>query len=250
MGSRGLSNIQKGSKYDYLLSKLVGRKGKGLFDREPNLIDALKLVNPNYDTRWLLGKPSDTSRGSEYDKWARNCAITSTAGALQIMGYDVEALARTSTWRGFDSVFEYDWKDFNSYLAPKNGTNWHGTDWHFSSSNPNKGAPDGTLDAKSCSGWIDKQMQSWGTHSVAIMNVQWNSGGGHAIVVYREKYKTSVFDFQTHQYYSIDQFFTSHKNIKFESTGLYRMDNQKLKTKSKDAYKMIKRRKKNNKQNK
>lgn len=243
MGSRGLSS--KGSSSTNV-AKLLGKKGEALFVRYPNMPDAMRVVNPNYDEWWWTHPPTDRDVGSDYYKWGKNCALCSTAGVLQIMGYDVEAMPRDVTWRGFDSVFDYNWSDYSSYLVPGDVDkfNYSGTEYKYTSMNNNHSANSNSSVAD-VADKIDKQMQSWGVRSTAIMNVAWNNGGAHAIVALRGKTRSYILDFQTHKYYTVEGFFKTFKNrIDPQSVGLYRMDNQKLKNSSSDAKKVVRRRKK------
>ena len=198
----------------------------------------MKIVNPNYKPYSNL-----TSKGKEENKpYHKNCALCSVAGVLQLMGYDVEAMPRDTDWRGFDNVFNFDWKNHDNYVAPANQVNYSGTNWLDSRANPNK------FNCRTSQSVINKlqdTMTRWGEHSFAIMNVKWNGkskSGCHAVVVYKEKYATTIMDFQTGQTYSgssLQQFF---KDVSPGSVGLYRMDNAKLRDNIKDLDKIVKRR--------
>jgi len=243
MGSRGLSSKRGGEQSS---AKLLGKKLEEIFERYPNVIEALRIVNPNFDEYWLRYPPTERDEGSEYWKWGKNCALVVTAAALQLMGYDVEAMPRDTVWRGFDNVFEFDWKDYDNYMSPGDVDrfNYSGTDYFGSYSNPNK-TSDWKMSTEtndSVASVVDNKMQQWGTHSFAAMNVSWKQGGAHVVIVYREKYRTSVFDFQTHRSYDIEDYFK--KDIEKDSVGLYRLDNRKIKDKIKDGNKIFRRRKK------
>ena len=224
----------------------LGRAGKDIFSRNDNDFNkVMRLVNPNYinyQSYQRLGDGStvNTSEKNRNKPYHGNCALCSVAGVLQLMGYDVEAMPRDKTWRGFDSVFDFDWNNHDNYIAPSaRRLNYIGTDWWESRNNPNKAKQN----LSQLSIQLDNKMQDWGEHSFAIMNVQWKgSRKSHAVVVYREKYHTTVMDFQNGQTQDIHQYIRT-KGIKPSSVGLYRMDNAKLKDNIKDLDKIVKFRK-------
>ena len=223
----------------------LGAQGADIFTRNDNDFNkVMRIVNPNYINKQSFKRldgsqanPSDLKDNAPYRK---NCALCSVAGVLQLMGYDVEAMPRDKTWRGFDNVFDFDWSNHDNFIAPSaKRINYTGTDYVESKVNPNKAKQ--TLDAVAQQ--VDSKMQDWGLHSYAIMNVQWkNSKKSHAVVVYREKYDTTVMDFQTGEIQSIKNYIKT-KGIKPSSIGLYRMDNVKIKDNIQDLDKIVKRRK-------
>lgn len=222
----GRSGIPKGLKNT--TAKVLGMKMKPLFERH-DMIEALRIVNPNYNM---------PGTGTDY---THNCALCTTAAALQLMGYDVEAMPRDKKWRGFDSVFDYVWTPEN-FKSPKDKfENYTGIPWDENYHNTNRFTGS---DANSVRSEIEAQMKSWGTKSFAAMNVAWKGGGAHVVIVYQEKHQTTVMDFQTHATYSVEQWFNAHPNAKSESIGLYRLDNQKIKSSIKDVNKIVKRRNK------
>lgn len=218
----GRSGLPKGVKN--ITSKTLGLKMAPMFERY-SVDDALKIVNPRYN---------EPGTGISY---THNCALCVSAAALQLMGYDVEAMPRDRKWRGFDSVFDYKWTPEN-FRAPENKfVNYTGVPWDKNYDNPNRFTSSGVKQE------IMDQMAAWGNKSFAAMNVSWKGGGAHVVIVYHEKSKTSIMDFQTHQRYSVEQWFKAHPSAKPETIGLYRLDNQKLKSNARDLHKIVKRRK-------
>lgn len=224
----------------------LGRAGKDIFSRNDNdFSKVMRLVNPNYVDSWTYQRLGDGAFTSPAEKqrnkpYHQNCALCSVAGVLQLMGYDVEAMPRDKTWRGFNDVFDFDWDNHDNFIAPSSSkVNYAGTDWYNSITNFNRAKTRAT----SLATQLDNQMKQWGEHSFAIMNVQWKgSRKSHAVVVYREKYHTTVMDFQNGQTQDIHQYIRT-KGIKPSSVGLYRMDNAKLKDNIKDLDKIVKFRK-------
>lgn len=214
MGSTGASNK--------IVNNQLGAPGKSLWERfDNNMTKAIKSINPHY------------GEGSEY---SYNCALCSVAGILSMMGYNVEAAPRDSVWRGFNSVFDFDWKNHENFVSPSTSINYSGTNYIENFYNPNKFTGKSAGVAKT----IDETMQKWGTHSMAIMNVKWKDGGAHAVVVYREKYTTTIIDFQNGETHSgvqaIKEYMSDTQPTK---TGLYRMDNAKIKSSIKDFDKIV-----------
>jgi hypothetical protein len=153
------------------------------------------------------------------------------------MGYDVEAMPRDKKWRGFDSVFDYQWTPENFKSPANKWINYSGVPWDENFSNTNRFSSDSVEGIKS---EITSQMQNWGIHSFAAMNVSWEDGGAHVILVYQEKYNTTFMDFQTHKFYSADAWFKAHSSAALDSIGLYRLDNQQIKSKIKNLHKIVK----------
>ena len=219
-----------------IVNSYLGAPGKDIFERFDNNIskDLLHYVNPHYNDQSIPYK----ERRQLYGK---NCALCSVAGVLQIMGYDVEAMPRDKTWRGFNDVFEFDFKNYDNYLAPGNRNyQWSGTDYYTASNSTNTFSSRET--ANSATTKIEKQMEKWGLHSTAIMNVKWkDSNTAHAVVVYQEKYRTTIFDFQTGETFSgHDQIVNFMKDTTASRTGLYRLDNAKIKSDTPDIDKIVK----------
>ena len=207
----------------------LGLRVKPLYQRYSKIEDALGIVNPYYN---------HPGTGTSY---TTNCALCTTAAALQFMGYDVEAMPRDTTWRGFSDVFDFQWTPEN-FKAPKNEMlNYAGVPWGKSYYNTNRftGGRVNTVAAE-----IESQMKSWGTNSFAAMSVCWRSGGSHSIFVYQSNSGTRIMDFQTHRSWPVSNWFATHRTAVLNSIGLYRLDNQKIKSEIKDLDKIVRRRKK------
>ena len=228
----GRSGLSKG------VQNILGKKGKGLFKRYPDISEAIQIINPNYKDEW---KTSSVPKSDKelYNMYGRNCALVTTAAALQLKGYDVEAMPRDTTWRGFDSVFNYKWTSENFKSPADTSRNYSGVPWKENFYNTNRFS---ASDVKGITSEISSQMSDWGTHSFAAMNVGWKGGGAHVIIVYQEKSQTTMIDFQTHSSYTVDEWFKAHPSAKLDSIGLYRLDNQKINKKISDLDKIVKRR--------
>ena len=257
MGSvGGLSN----NGVNDIVNKLFGKKGKELFDRIPNIPDALKVVNPNYKVDWLLwGKPSDKEGEIEYKKYGWNCALCTTAAALQLMGYDVEAMPydyATDHWRGYNSVFDVDLSNSKNAIVPEYGWMWpsfldpyskdpdkaSGKENFFASkNNPNKfGDTSGTATLQ-----IDNFIKDAGPYSFAALTVHWKSGSAHSMLAYRDKYRTYIFDFQSRRTYTgMDDMKKLMDKTIPEHSMLTRLDNAKFRKDMTEAEvsKMVKKR--------
>ena len=207
-------------------SRVLGKRVRPLFERY-NTTTALGIVNPNYNM---------PGTGSAYTE---NCALCVSAAALQLMGYDVEAMPRDKKWRGFDSVFDYQWTPDNFKSPANKGINYTGVPWTENYINTNRFTGS---DAASVAREIEAQMKSWGPNSFASMNVAWNGGGAHTIIVYQSANGTAIMDFQIHKTYTVDQWFKAHPSAKADSVGLYRLDNQTIKFDTRTIHKIVKRR--------
>ena len=217
----------------------LGRPGKSLWSRYDSEDAAIKSINPNYEDLSLSKK--------ERKRYRENCALCTTAALLDMRGYDVEAMPRDTTksasgrdigWRGAVNVFDFDYNDFKSYIAPgSDRMNPTGMDWHKSIKNPNKF----TRSLAKNADLVDKQMQAWGENSAAELIVGWKRGGYHSVVVFSDNGVTKVVDFQdgskatVHDYMLNDERDTlspSHMELK-------RLDNAPIKQNIKDLDKMV-----------
>jgi len=181
----------------------------------------VKSINPNYSTKKL--------------EYRVNCALCSTAFALKMMGYDVEAMPKDpNKWRGFNGVFNYNWNDSNNFIAPEltsNGWNikspWNGTDI-AAQVVTNKHIGKNT---KQATNNIIKFMEDAGTGSIAVMNVKWKEhSGAHAVnVINGGKHGIMIVDSQVGKIYKGATAIQNYlKRTEVQKTGLYRVDNQKI----------------------
>lgn len=228
MGNGAKSSLFKGVKdrTASVLEKYIGKKGLSLFDKFPDPNDYMKVVNPNYGS------------GREY---SINCALVTSAAALQILGYDVEAMPRDKKWRGFDSVFDYEWTPDNFKSPRDNMLNYSGVPWdeNYTNTNRFKGTSVDSVVKE-----IKSQMSTWGDNSFAAINVAWKGGGAHVFIVSQRNGETTFMDFQTHRQGSPERWFNGNKDfVRLDSIGLYRLDNQKIKTSNtKELSKIVKKR--------
>ena len=171
-----------------------------------------------------------------------NCALCSTALALYIRGYDVEAMPRDKKWRGFDSVFNVDYNNIDNYiddgktgLTGKMSGKLTDLAWN-DAGNPGKYLPANRhhfkKGAHAVTDQIVKQMHDWGDGAVAVLNVHWkNSNSGHAIGVVNHDGDVVFFDAQSGvRTHNKDRF---EKNVMSRTiannTQLIRVDNAPVK---------------------
>lgn len=232
---KGVKNSQNNTHSSTPLDKY---KSTPLFDRVKNLNEALYMINPNFDDKWLsVGLPE--SEKKLYNKYGKNCALVTTAAALQMMGYDVEAMPRDRTWRGFDSVFDYEWTPENFVSPSDSYVNYAGVPWEKEYHNTNRFRGS---NADSIREQIKSQMAKWGEGSFAALQVSWKGKGAHIFTVRQDAKGTTFIDFQIHKSYTPEQWFAAHPKAKPESIGLYRLDNQKIKSNIPDLDKIVKKR--------
>lgn len=225
----GRSGLSKGLKNKTVknIGQVLGRQLKPLFERY-SLDEAMRIINPLYNA---------PGTGTDY---THNCALCTTAAALQLLGYDVEAMPRDKTWRGFDSVFDYKWTPEN-FKRPNSDINWAGVPWYENYHNTNKFTSNRKDKVMS---EITEQMKSWGNNSFAAMNVKWTGGGAHVVIVHNNGGQVNMMDFQTHEKHTVSGWFNAHPSAKPGSIGLYRLDNQIIKKNIPDLDKIVRRRRK------
>ena len=164
---------------------VLGKKVKRLFERGLKFKESIEIVNPHF---------------GEGDEYSTNCALCVTAAALQMMGYDVEAMPRDSTWHGFDSVFDYKWTPENFVSPHLTSINYAGVPFNENSANTNRFT---SSNADVVANQIKSQMATWGNKSFAAMNVSWKGRGAHVVIVRQDSFGvTHITDFQTQRLYS------------------------------------------------
>lgn len=188
-------------------------------------------INPNY---------------SQSSLYRTNCALCSTAFALNARGYDVEAQPRDTTWRGFGDVFQIDYGNTDNYILNSSAAGLSGVPGirgikaqypNLDISTIQKMPRGSTAVARK----IVSQMKSWGDGSIAVMNVKWKGGNSaHAVNVVNDKGVIRIVDSQNGRTTANLQSYLSQTVA--NHTQLVRVDNATVRTNIKNLDKMVKRR--------
>ena len=161
-----------------------------------NTLKDYNIINPNF------------GMSSEYRK---NCALCSTAVALQLEGYNAEAMPRDKTWRGFNSVFEVDYSNPDNYVL--SGSTYSHTGYprvnkfgkfHYTTYENGK-IVDHTVDnptrakrgAEATFKVLDEKIKTWGDGGHGAMSVSWaGRNSAHMVNVVNVKGQSMVYDGQ------------------------------------------------------
>lgn len=182
----------------------------------------------------------------DHELYKTNCALCTTALALNQMGYDVEALPRDVTqWRGSTTIFNIDYSDYTSFVTGgdvANYTSLHVDGDHFFDAylNPNVIASSSSLaQAKD----IVNVMKSWGPNSFADISLAWKSGGAHSEFLFCDKSgNVHLFDGQTGDiFHGAEAIAKELSHAKLKETLITRLDNVSFKPNiAKELKKMVK----------
>ena len=212
------------------------------------------FFNPNFNS----GNP----------RYKDNCALVASAVGLYAQGYDAEAMARDTTWRGLDSVFEIDYQNKDNYML-SGGSNitsefpsikhkWESSngDWRDGKQVPYiKTYIEGnevTVDnppltprgASAASRAIEKKIAGWGNGAVGALSVFWKRGGGaHIVNVVNQNGKAVVYDAQS-GVIKRDLKSWLEKHTIAQRSSLVRLDNARVIAEPEIIKKMVKRREK------
>lgn len=138
----------------------LGPKGESF-----SMFEALHGTNPRY---------KDTSFPRKM--YHHNCQRCVSVYELQRRGYDVTAKAFDGKYPGFWSVFQFDSKDFSSYVTQHQGVAF--SPYAGLASNPNKFGRTSVAVAKK----VVSTMEGWGPGSRGIMFVSWSGSSGSHVV--------------------------------------------------------------------
>ena len=194
-------------------SDILGNRGQSILERELGVYDDLQ-------DNWvgsMLGRVVNPSRNHT------NCSLCTTAGMLQLMGYDVEALPRDTLWRGASTVLDIDWTNYDNYLAPSADISSRppvvllGKDPDIMnredrirlydnvdtvSRNPNTVGTTGRQLITNMRNFMQRQ----GVGAVAEISVSWRGqSSGHSMTVYQSENGTHIIDFQAGRVYTTDE---------------------------------------------
>ena len=175
-------------------------------------------INPNYN--------------SGDSKYRTNCALCATAVALKAMGYDVEAMPRDTTWRGYDTIFDVDYTNPDNYIySGAQGFKYIGMPTKQQIVHGNGGGkitysdiPTMPKGANQASKAIIDKVQSWGKGAVGILRVKWKgTSSAHAVNVINTGHNVVIYDAQCNKVYGDIKGYL--KNTIAYKTVLLRMDN-------------------------
>lgn len=247
-------------KYNTKLTEILGEK------EDVNAADQLyfcmrmknNIINPEFDNDRL---------------YKVNCALCTTALALQARGYNVEAMPRDSVWRGFSNVFDIDYSDFNNYMLSNSAAPLAGAPRIFETTNKSEkyflgysyggnrkvvksnDIPVTPRGARAVSKAIIEKVRSWGSGSVGAIDVLWSDrGSAHSVAVINLGGNVIIFDAQSGRIRREEEFEDFFRRTSASSTCLVRLDNAVLKLDTatsesakdkviEDLSKMVKRRK-------
>ena len=144
-------------------------------------------INPNYGKGYV---------------YSINCALCTTAFALAARGYDVEAMPKDKTWRGFNSVFDVDYSNPDNYIVGNGVGHFLGspTSWdiHLKYGVPKSDIPFAKKGASANAALIESKMKQWGNGAVAAMSVKWKAGNSaHSVALVNDKGTIKIVDAQT-----------------------------------------------------
>ena len=235
MGSVGANTSPR---EDYFNGALGERGNKSVTTVLDHII-ARQAINPNYDPqKWT----------TEYNM---NCALCTAATCLQLMGYDVEAMPRDSTWRGPDSIFDVDYSNTDNYMLGSSKFKVLGIktprDLKMSIRYDDNLQPDMTpKGASKVAEAIETKVAGWGNNAFGEMMVKSaTSNSWHSLVVLNYNGSTLVYDSQSNEVVSNSRAeLTNYLKRKTASaTQLVRYDNAQVKN-TPTLNKMVKRREK------
>lgn len=191
----------------------------------------------------------------EYYKYHKNCALCSTAVALQGMGYDVEAMPREKNhWRGFGHILDVDYSNTDNYII---GGSKHWSTGHpryrsgsqevvvradendlVKSFKPSKQPDFMPKGAKEAATMITEKVKSWGNGAIGEMSVSWKeSSKWHSVTLLNIDGTVKLFDGQDNSITTdIEKFL---KDTYASRTSIVRLDNAKLRKDCQDDMKKM-----------
>lgn len=212
MGGRGaysfIRNMQRKNRWSgsvlgptvpKTLSEALGKKGKPI-----RVADATKGANPHFNT--------------QYSEYSMNCQRCVVAYELRRRGYNVEA---APTYKGDRLPYKaHSNKDMTS-----NGY-WMGA-FKAARSEYVGAARNSTVQKN-----IESKMRAYGSGSRAVINVQWQTGGGHVFNVENVNGKMHYVDAQTGKPVKIGSYLAASRPSK---TQIVRTDNLKISERAKNS---------------
>jgi len=185
------------------------------------------FVNSNYLT--------DTS--PKQTAYHKNCALCTAALALRSQGYDVEAMPRDTTWRGCETVMDFDYSNPDNFLIGGAKNLWD--NYTITRTILLKGRR-GDIDinayqrmpigANQAATAIINKVKHWGDGAVAELSVDWKGRkSGHSIAMMNIGGQVLMFDGQTGRYCRDHASLSQYLKATIAShTELVRVDNAPL----------------------
>lgn len=255
---------QKRAKINKKPDPFNGKLGERTFDAD----DKYEAIKHLYsltvqDTHQLNPKFARTAGAVLYRK---NCALCTSAFAVSMHGYDVEAMPRdydsqapdgNKGWRGFNKIFDVDYSNPDNYIL--SGTNYRHTAFPSKSELRNNGIiadpPKMPKGAKAAANAIVKKVEGWGNGAYGELDVTWDDYpydvtrvSGHGLIIFNLNNKVFLFCPQSGELKSsskegLADFLTDTVPAR---TELARLDNAKIKSNIPDSelFKMLKVKKK------
>lgn len=218
-----LRNREKGVYED-----ILGKPSSSVRNELQRLVDAITVSENAYDSNDIMD--SINPKYSESREYRINCSLCTTAFILKSRGYDVEAMARDSRWRGPLTVLNFDYNNFDNYVSPSSDVWYAGVSragYSLQFKNPNKFK----ASSKAVTNTIISTMQKWGNGSIAELSLAWKgSRSSHSLAVINNGGRVSIVDTQNGKIYSSESAILNLvKRSKPSSTLLQRFDNASLK---------------------
>ena len=117
MGGRGSGATRNSSTSNKPVDEFGGRLGtREAVNVESKMATILEGQSSPYNRNLKKSLVNPEYNALIKNAYARNCALCTTATALQLMGYDVEAMPRAEKWRGVNNVFNIDYTTPANYI--------------------------------------------------------------------------------------------------------------------------------------
>lgn len=186
------------------VGKALGKKG------EPSSIaDALRKVNPNYD-----------SRLDAQEAYTSNCQRCIVAYEMQRRGYDVEALPTYADDNLPQIAYRYTNKEGKQELIGR----WQGAFKNAKGVNVGASGNNAASEKKTYDN-IVKEMTKYGNGSRAVVQILYRNGGGHVFNVENVNGQISFVEAQTGRTKDI---WRTLKSVNTDTVRLVRTDNLKV----------------------
>lgn len=244
----------------------MGTTGKTVTTRS-NFVDAFggRLpIDPNYDdsTEGLENRLDDLMKDNEFGwsktnplyfvnpRFRNNCGLTTTAFALAMRGYDVEAMPRdtdkSTGWRSIDSIFDIDYTNTDNYMCGSGKTHWRGVasvqQVKRDTGLTEDQIPKAGRGSQKVSEQIIEKVKKWGSGAYGIINVGWPTGSGHILIIANVRNNVVIYDPQDGEKHSSVKHYL--ENTVANQTAIARLDNATIKSSITDdtLRKMVKKR--------
>lgn len=260
-----LNEQEKEDDFTKQVNSIIGRS-----ELSPNLSEEerAKLAQDRLNDCYFKNKinPNYNDPKYPYRDYHQNCALCTTAVALQAKGYDVEAQGRDFQWRGAPNIFSVDYSNPDNYMLsnaalhltglPRVRTAPSGAKYISYTKNIDNNntinmyqydPPITPRGAKAVSKAVIDKVRKWGPGAVGDLSIMWKSrNSAHSVAMINLGGKAFIYDSQDNSMYSEDQFERYFSNTTANTTSLVRLDNAEFNRNSQnfmtDLNKMAKRR--------